>query len=181
MQPKDAMGFDDNFMEHLYSYAYRLFNSGRYDEARELFILLMRLDATKSRYPFALACCYQKMEKWQDAINAYIAAYVFNQKDPLPIYHVADCLIKLKCPQGAKLMLQSAIDLVNSLKSLSSTREHQALKQRAEMMIAAIDKEMQEEELQEKTSEQIEHAKNPSMLEEIMLPEALDNSEDIST
>lgn len=129
--PKEAMGFDDKFMEHLYADGYRLFQSGNYEDAKQIFLFLMKLNPSESKYAYGVGSCFQKQEEWQYAINAYMACMVADLSSPLPLFHVADCLLRLNSPSEALIVLKSAVDLANK-------PEHSALKQRAEMMIESL-------------------------------------------
>jgi TolA-binding protein len=48
--PKDAMGMNDEMIEGVYAQAYRLYNTGKYKEASQLFRLLIMLNGAQPSY-----------------------------------------------------------------------------------------------------------------------------------
>ena len=62
MTLKDIVGLQDEQVEGLYGQAYRLFNNGQYDQAKNLFRLLTALNFHEPKYPLGRAACLH-MEK----------------------------------------------------------------------------------------------------------------------
>jgi type III secretion system low calcium response chaperone LcrH/SycD len=148
MTPQKAMGFDDNFMEYLYTCAYSMFQSGKYNEARELFLLLMKLNPGESKYAFSLGCCYKKQEKWHDAAIVFIGCYYREGHNPIPLYHAADCMIKLNSKRAAIMALEQALDssrVYESLHHEKKLHEHEAMRKRAELLIKSLSKDLEED------------------------------------
>jgi tetratricopeptide (TPR) repeat protein len=44
---------------------------------------------------FSVAACLHKLGSHRDAAHAYMAAYALDVDDPLPLFHLADCLAKI--------------------------------------------------------------------------------------
>lgn len=93
--PKEAMGLTPELLECVYGHAFRLFNSGNYEQAGALFAYLSLTDGTDPRYFMGLAASYHMQKKYREAIDAYMNAFYLSPTDPLPFYHMADCCIKL--------------------------------------------------------------------------------------
>ncbi len=95
MLPKDAMGLSDSMVEGIYGHAYRLYNSGQYREASQLFRLLVMLNATEPKYVLGLAACYHLLGEYDNALMTYSVVEVLNPEDPMPCYHASDCYANL--------------------------------------------------------------------------------------
>lgn len=96
MLPKDAMGLTDSMVEGIYGHAYRLYNSGQYREASQLFRLLVMLDSTQQKYLMGLAACYHLLGEYDNALMTYSIAEVLDTSDPMPCYHSSDCYARLE-------------------------------------------------------------------------------------
>lgn len=126
MLPKDAMGISDAMMEGIYGQAYHMYNSGKYQEAGQLFRLLVMLNATEPKYMLGLAGCYHLEKEYENAILVYALVEVLAPNDPAPYYHSADCYMQLQAPKLAKEQLEGA------LKLCGDKREYRVLKDRVE-------------------------------------------------
>src|SRR5262245_6805048 len=71
MLPKDAIGLDDVAMEGIYAQAYRLYNTGKYLEASQLFRILTMLNTTEPKYTLGLAACFHMVKEYKNAAQTY--------------------------------------------------------------------------------------------------------------
>ena len=136
MMPKDMMGLSDAMVEGIYGQAYRLYNTGKYKDASQLFRLLIMLNSTESKYAMGLAACFHMMKDYKNAISTYAICGVIAPDDPIPHYHASDCYIHLKDPGSALIALEMAI------KRAGDKAEFQLLKDRALMTIESLKKEL---------------------------------------
>lgn len=127
--PKDAMGLSDEFIEMLYAYAYKLFQSGKFEEAATTYKFLMTVSPADIRHPMALAACFHKMQNYTGALTTYIACTFIAPDDPMPYYHASDCFLKLNDPEKAIGMLKFAVE------KAKAKPEYTALQERAERSI----------------------------------------------
>lgn len=132
MLPQDALGFSQDFVEMLYAYAYKLFQSGKFDEAATAYKYLMVLCPFDVRQPMALAACYHKKRNYADAISNYIVATVLAPDSPMPYYHASDCFLKSDDKDGAIFMLTKAVE------KAKENPEYAALLQRAELSLEQL-------------------------------------------
>lgn len=130
--PFESMGFDNRFAGMLYSYAYKLFQSGKFKDAEQVYRLLMCLNPLDARYPHALAATLHKEKKFQESLNNYIVAAYLAPDDPMPLYHASDCCMQMNDPYSALTMLSMVIDRVGEKKEFS------LLKQRTELSINSL-------------------------------------------
>ncbi|MBV36925.1 MAG: CesD/SycD/LcrH family type III secretion system chaperone [Rickettsiales bacterium] len=108
MLPKEAMGLTDGMVEGIYGHAYRLYNSGQYREASQLFRLLVMLDATTQKYMMGLSACYHLLGEYENALMTYSVAEILNPEDPMPCYHSSDCYARMGEMDNALEQLQFA-------------------------------------------------------------------------
>lgn len=132
MLPKDAMGLPDEMLEGIYSQAYNMYNTGKYDEASVIFRLLLLLDPLESKYGLGLAAAAQMMKDYQLAFTMYNMVFVTDPENPLAHYHAADCLIQMDTPEMAHEELKKAVELCGE------NKDYEKIKERAERMIEKI-------------------------------------------
>lgn len=107
--PKEAMGFNDEMLEYLYSIAYTEFKNGKYSKALTTFTYLRDLDPLIYRYTFAIAACHHYMKDYEKAIGEYSLCALLDEKDPKCYYYMAECLIEEKDAKLAMTALQDAV------------------------------------------------------------------------
>lgn len=142
--PKNLLGLSDNMVEGIYSQAYRLYNTGRYNDAAELFRLLIMMNPVEAKYTLGLAACYHMTKDYSDAVGVYAICATLDPDSPLPYYHSSDCYIQMNDPLSATLALEMAI------KRSEGKPEYQVLKDRAQMTIDSLKKESGKEKAKKK-------------------------------
>lgn len=145
--PKNAMGLSDAMVEGLYSQAYRLYNTGKYKDASQLFRLLIMVDSTEAKYTMGLAACFHMMKEYESAISTYALCGIIDPDSPIPHYHASDCYIQMKDYVSAMISLEMAI------KRAAEKTEFKSLKDRAAMTMESLKKEANIGELPEKLQE----------------------------
>lgn len=121
--PKDAMGLSDAMMEGIYGHAYRLYNSGRYREASQLFRLLILLNPLSSKYSLGLAACFHMLKEYDNAAQSYMMVSLVDPESPIPFYHASDCFIQLNLSDSAIIALEKAIELAGTKEQFSMIKE----------------------------------------------------------
>ncbi len=111
MLPKDALGISNARIEAMYGQAYRLFNSGNYKEAMNLFNMLVFLNITDAKYTLGLAACLHKLKHYKLAADTYAKCSMLDPKSPVPFYQMALCYLELGDPLSAIVCLELAIKL----------------------------------------------------------------------
>lgn len=134
MLPKNALGLSDAMVEGVYSQAYRLYNTGKYKDASQLFRLLIMIDSTSSKYAMGLAACFHMMKEYSNAISTYALCAIIDPESPIPHYHVSDCYIQMKDSLSAIISLEMAI------KRAGNKPQYQALIDRSLMTIESLKK-----------------------------------------
>lgn len=136
IMPKKALGMSDETIEALYTQAYNLYNQGKYNDAVYIFVVLMMLDPETPKHNLGCAACLHRLGKYEKAAQLYMLCSVMDPQNPLPYFHAADCYIKLKALPLADMCLK------NTLKRCGESPEHSIVRERAELMLKAVDEEI---------------------------------------
>lgn len=148
MSPYEAMGLSKEMMESFYSFGYRMYNTGQYDQATQLFRLLILLDPTNPKYLFGLAACFHMEKDFENAASTYIVCSLIDLNDPIPHYHASDCYINLK-------KYNLAIDALNvSLQRMENRAEFSAIRDRAQVTLDMLNDKIGKKEKEESKKEQ---------------------------
>jgi len=134
--PKAALGFSDERIEATYGQAYRLYNTGKYEDASYIFRLLVFLDPAEPKFGLGLAACFHMMKDYKNAIQTYMILTFLDPNTPIPYFHASDCYIEMRNPASALLMLEMAV------KRSGEQPEYQLLKERALLTIDKLKKEL---------------------------------------
>ena len=137
MPLKDAMELNDNFISYLYDFAYNLFMSGKFADARLLFEFLHRLEEDNVTYIMAIAACFHRENRYQEAIEMYTVASLLDPESYMPFHHMSDCFIQMNQP-GAAIMM-----LVQVIKRTKGNASLEMIQQRAEMSIESLKSELE--------------------------------------
>lgn len=133
MTAKQAMNISDEEISVIYSYAYQLFNSGKYVEACELFKMLYVLDPTEGGFASALGACYHKLEDYETALMMFIMHAETDLTNPVPLFYCYDCFVHLNNPEGAFIMLDAL------LARAEKDPKYDKLKAKAELILQNFD------------------------------------------
>lgn len=136
--PKDILGLSDQMVEGIYGQAYRLYQTGRYKDASQLFRLLIMIKATESKFCLGLAACLHMMKDFQAAAEVYSICGVVDPHNPIPHFHASDCYIQL----GDKL--SAIVSLETAVKRAGEKQEYKTLKDRALLTIESLKKDLKE-------------------------------------
>ncbi len=138
-KPKDVLGMNDTMVEGIYGQAYRLYNTGKYKDAIQLFRLLIMLNATEPKYAMGLAACFHMLKEYENAIGSYGICAAIDPTNPIPHYHASDCYLKMNDKRSALI----ALELASS--RIGEKPEYQGIKDRVEGSIASLKKEIDQE------------------------------------
>lgn len=136
LTPKDAMGVSSSYMENVYAQAYRLYNTGKYSEATDLFRILVMLNAMEPKYMLGLAACYHMLKEYYNAIQTYTLAVALDVESPIPHYHTSDCFIQMKDYLSAMICLELAIN------RSGDKPEYAKMKERAQLSLESLKKQV---------------------------------------
>nr|NGY95993.1 hypothetical protein [Neochlamydia sp. AcF84] len=109
MLPAQALGFDANFMDYVYKFAYTLYQKNEIEEASQLYRWLKVMVPIDQKYTIALTHCYIQQKNWLAAVAMLMELGVLNSEDPLPFEKMCDCLIEAKDYASALMAIEQAI------------------------------------------------------------------------
>lgn len=139
--PKEAMGLTDAMVEGIYGQAYRLYNTGKYKEASQLFRVLMMLDPKQPKFMLGLAASFHMLKEYKNAVEIYTICGIIDPDTPIPHYHASDCYIQMKDNISAIIALEMAV-------SRSGERpEYKMVKDRSLLTIENLKKELMPKDL----------------------------------
>lgn len=136
MTPKDTLGLSDAMVEGIYGQAYRLYNTGKYKDASQLFRVLVMLNPLEPKYTIGLGACFHMMKDYKSAIDTYTLATVMDTESPIPFYHISDCYTQINDNVSAAVALEMAI------KRAGDKPEYKKLKDRALLTLESLKKEI---------------------------------------
>lgn len=136
VMPKDLLRISDAQAEGIYAQAYRLYNTGKYKDACNLFRLLVMINATEAKYTLGMAACFHMQKDYKAAADLYMLCSVIDPASPIPPFHASDCYIQMKDLVSALFSLELAAQ------KAGQKPEYKVLKDRALLTIAALRKEL---------------------------------------
>lgn len=132
MSPKDAMGITNDMLEGIYSFGYRLYNNGKYNDAAPIFRLLVLLDPGQAKYLMGLAACFHMCKDYLSASTTYSLCSLIDLDDPLPFYHASDCYLQLGEQETALKCLEI------SIAKMENRPQYAVLQERARLNYEAL-------------------------------------------
>ena len=144
IDPYKAMKLADEDIAQAYLFAYRLFNSGRFDEAAEVFKMLTLLAPMEAGFAVSLGVCYHKLHKFEDAIRSYLLGALTDLTDPVPYFYAYDCFLNLNDIISAGIMLSNVVT------KCGDDPKYAKLKDRATILLDGIEKDIAEKKHKKK-------------------------------
>jgi type III secretion system low calcium response chaperone LcrH/SycD len=123
ISPKEAMKVTDREIAEIYSFAYHKFSSEQYEEAKELFKMLLTLEPGNAEFATALGVCYHRLKDYNNALTCYMLNTILAPEDPIALFYAYDCLINLKDEASAAMMLSNVIARAGDQKKYEKIKE----------------------------------------------------------
>lgn len=130
----EILGLKPEQMEGVYGQAYRLFNNGQYEQAKNIFRLLACLDSMEPKYTLGIAACAHMEKRFCSAAALYYAVNTIDPQNPVPLYHKSDCHMQLGEYENAERDLKKTIALCGEKEEFS------VIKDRSQMTLKTIEK-----------------------------------------
>lgn len=128
----DVRGFDARHYEAAYAAGYTQYNAGRYEQAEKVFQFLVAHNPYDRRFTLALGSVKQVRGQYADALGYYGLCSSLDMMDPVPVLHMAECLIGLGKADDAR----EALGFVLRNATLPA---HEPYKARAQGLIELLD------------------------------------------
>ena len=130
-------GIKESSLEDIYSCAYNLYNSKKYEQALKLFQGMAVYNHIDKRFWMGIGACNQMLQQYSNAIPAYFYATILDPDDPLPLFYSVECHLALKnYPQAC-----AALEAIKPI--LEDKPECKISRARAEEMRDMIEQGMQ--------------------------------------
>lgn len=142
--PKQAFGFDNGYLENLYTQGYSLYNTGKYQDALHVFRALLMLSPMEPKYMLGVAACQHMLKEYVSAIQGYVLCSVYDPSNPLPHFHSSDCYIQMKNYVSAMICLELAIERAKNDPQFAVMKERALLsleRLKEQMKVATHEKE----------------------------------------
>ena len=123
-------------IESVYAAAYKFYNSGQYDTAANFFQLLAGIRPEDSRFHFGLGSCFFMAEEYEQALASFAMSYHFKEDQPLVLFFIGKCNIKLKHFPQAKKAFEKSLELMTDKTAFKDHIEH------AQNMLGLIEKKL---------------------------------------
>lgn len=144
MTPKEAMNISDEELAQIYSFAYHKFSIGKFEEARELFKMMLNLEPLNNDFAIALGVCHHRLKDFEYAIPCYMLASTLQPKDPVPLFYAYDCFMKLNNEFAAGMML------CNVVKKAEEDSKYEHIKNDAQIRLDQLQKKILEDQVEKK-------------------------------
>jgi Flp pilus assembly protein TadD len=97
----------DGQVNTMYRYAYNLTQKGRHDQAVSLFGLLSLYRPKDAKFPRAVAVCYRRIGRLEDAIHMFARTLELAPADHWPALQLVECLLQLGRRESAHELLMT--------------------------------------------------------------------------
>ena len=97
----------ESSMEDIYSCAYNLYNSKKYEQALILFQGMAIYNHIDKRAWMGVGACNQMLQQYNKAIPAYFYTTLLDPDDPLPLFYSVECHLALKNYPQARAALEA--------------------------------------------------------------------------
>ncbi len=120
---KELKNLSDSTMESVYSAAYNLYQSGKYEEAIKVFQFLCFYDHYNAKYYVGLGACRFMQKEYANAIEFFSFAATMNTDDPRPMLYMGDCYLAQGDDAGAKVAYEAAAEWAGDQKEFAEEKK----------------------------------------------------------
>ena len=128
----DLHGFDEKDYEAMYAVGHGLYTQGRHRDAAKVFGFLMTNNPYDRRFPLAMGATQQMLGKHAEAAGFYGLAVVLDMSDPVPLFHMAECMAALGQIDEAREAFQHA-------QEFATKPEHQPIREKAAVQLKLLE------------------------------------------
>ncbi len=108
---KQKMPSDPQQIEALYTLGYQLYQAGRFDDARSVFLFLIFLDGNQVRFIMAYGKTLQQLGRFGEAVASYAMAHALRPTDAQSLLLAAQCMVAQGDAEDARDLLQDAVEI----------------------------------------------------------------------
>lgn len=136
--PAEVMGFTPEMLEEFYSYGLNFYRLGHYDQAKNIFMTALFLAPDNWKCAQGLAMTFHRLKDYSKAVDYYLHWSQLDYKNPLPFYHMSDCLEYLDKYDDRRYAL------IRALQRCGSKPDYALLKGKIELELDYVKGDVQE-------------------------------------
>ena len=106
-----AEGLSDNIIEALYESGHVQFSQGRFDQALKVFAVVLLHRPINARFVCAYGMCQKNLHDYLAAQSAFKVQVLLEPENPVPLLHMAECLMMLERKEEAAAVLASVVEM----------------------------------------------------------------------
>jgi type III secretion system low calcium response chaperone LcrH/SycD len=110
----EMLGLSQDSLKKLETEAYTLYNSQKFENAKELFQLLCCTSVTSAEPWVLLGACYMHLKQHKKALDCFGCATLLNPTDPRPFFFAGFSNYELNDLSESRLCFQEVVNLVNT-------------------------------------------------------------------
>lgn len=107
---QDLLGFSDEVVENFLKAAEKLFEEKKFGDAADAFLFLVSLRPSEGRFWMGLGASLQADQSFEEAIDSYEMAALYDLENPWPYFYLAKCLFAIHDRVSALLAIEMAIE-----------------------------------------------------------------------
>lgn len=117
------MGFNDETMNQFYATACKIFENKNYDDASKAFLFLVTINPYHYDYWLGLGAATQHCHDYEAAVDAYEMAAICQLDNPIPYFHLANCLFAMHDRDSALKAIEMVLEYSNDNADFSDLRQ----------------------------------------------------------
>ncbi|QLH36286.1 MAG: hypothetical protein HWD61_09225 [Parachlamydiaceae bacterium] len=121
--PAEALGFSEEFLNHVYRYAYNLYQQNKIEEASQLFRWLKAMVPAYPKFTIALIQCFIQQKNWLAAVANLMELAYQDLEDPMPFVKMSECLMEAEDYGGALITMEKAIERAGNKQQYAQEKE----------------------------------------------------------
>jgi type III secretion system low calcium response chaperone LcrH/SycD len=110
MSVQNMIGFSDETMDQFYAAACHIFENKNYDDASKAFLFLVTINPYHYDYWLGLGAATQHCHDYEAAIDAYEMAAICQLDNPIPYFHLANCLFAMHDRDSALKAIEMVLE-----------------------------------------------------------------------
>lgn len=126
----EAIGLNEEHVEWVYAQAYAVYKMGKYQDAALVFKLLIQMDRRQEKYYLGLGACYFMQKKYNLALFPYLAAHELNRLNPVTLYYIVECYLKMDDKLAALETYNELLDVLEGNLVFQQMKERIVLAER---------------------------------------------------
>lgn len=142
---KESVGITEKEMDKVYAQAKKLYEAGKFEDARTLFSALVLLDSQTPAFLYGFASSCLMLKQYEGAAEAFLEYAALVPNDPLPYFFIAECYEKKNDIISTMIALQTVINRAKD------QPQYQEIKNRASLILDSLKNMVKEREVSRST------------------------------